>query len=158
HSICPGGPGWWTGVLTVAVAMLVLAGCTPPASVRGKQVVFGMTWEPISFYPLRALDSASYYGQSLVYQGLVRYDSLIHLVPASADTFPVPADGLRYRFRLRPALKFSSGETVTADDVVASVRWAAAPTSPYHADYEDITDIRVSNKLTLDLILKKPCS
>jgi len=145
--------------MAVAAAMLVLAGCTAAATaVPGKQVVFGMTWEPISFYPLRALDSASYYGQSLVYEGLVRYDSSIRVVPAIADRFSVSADGLRYRFRLRPGLKFSSGETVTADDVVASVRWAAAPTSPYHADYEDIDHIRITNQLTLDLILKRPCS
>jgi len=147
----------------MGAALMVLAGCTPaatklPGAGPGNQVVFGMTWEPISFYPLRALDSASYYGQNLVYEGLIRYDSRLRMVPALADAFSVSADGMTYRFHLRPGLKFSSGEALTGEDVVASVHWAAAPTSPYHADYEDIADIRVTGKSTLDLILKKPCS
>ena len=40
---------------------------------NSKTVVFGMNWEPVGFYPLRAVDSASYYGQTLVYEGLVSY-------------------------------------------------------------------------------------
>ncbi|HEY9867714.1 MAG TPA: hypothetical protein V6D08_00780, partial [Candidatus Obscuribacterales bacterium] len=62
----------------------------------------------MSFYPLRALDSASYYAQTLVFEGLVKYDARLNIVPALAQAFSVSADGLEYVFKVREGLSFSS--------------------------------------------------
>src|SRR5271167_4694367 len=55
-------------------------GQSSDALAKGR-VVFGMSWEPASFNPLRALDSASYYAQTLVYEGLVKFDANLRIVP-----------------------------------------------------------------------------
>jgi microcin C transport system substrate-binding protein len=59
------------------------------------------------------------------------YDTLLDLHPTSLDFIPqlathwqISDDKLEYRFRLNPNARFSDGQPVTADDVVAS--WALA--------------------------------
>jgi len=117
-----------------------------------------MSWEPVSFFPLRALDSASYYAHTLVYEALIRYDASLNVVPCLADSFQISPDRLQYRFHLRPGIKFSSGEAVTVNDVVASIEQAAGPGSPYRADYEDIAGIQVAGERTVVLRLSRVCA
>lgn len=147
----------------LVLVFLYLAGrCSPANAERSpsklKQIVFGMGWEPVSFYPLRALDSASYYGQTLVYEGLVGYDAQLNIVPALSDSFVISADQLEYRFKLRSGASFSDGQAMTVKDVVASINLAMAPTSPYRADYLDIERIETVDDRTIVLHLKQVCA
>lgn len=121
-------------------------------------IVFGLPWEPVSFYPIRALDSASYYAQSLVYEGLVRYNEEFEVVPGLAETFSVSDDGLTYRFVLRRNIQFSTGDSVTCDDVRSSVRLAQSPASPFQADYENIKHVAVSKGNEIVITLDRPCA
>lgn len=73
-----------------------------------RQMVFGASWEPLGFNPIRALDSGSYAAQTLVYEGLVKYDSHMEIVPAIARRFSVASDGLTYSFSLRDQARFST--------------------------------------------------
>ncbi len=108
---------------------------------NGGKIVFGISWEPVSFNPLRALDSASYYAQTLVYEGLLRYDKNLQIVPALAASYEVSADGRTYRFKLRPEAKFSDGKSVTIADIQASFKAAASDASPFKTDYKCIEKI-----------------
>jgi peptide/nickel transport system substrate-binding protein len=117
-----------------------------------------MTWEPVSFYPLRALDSASYYAQTLVFEGLVKYDAQLDIVPALAQAFSVSADGLEYMFKIRDGLRFSSGEPLSMQDIIASIKLAASESSPYHADYQDIKQVSAAAGNILTLRLSRPCA
>lgn len=108
-----------------------------------KTIVFGILWEPIGFFPHRALDSASYYAQTLVYDGLVKYDARMDVVPALAESFSVSADGLVYRFLLRRGARFSDGSEITPDDVLQSVRLASSSYSPYKDDYRNVKTIEL---------------
>jgi peptide/nickel transport system substrate-binding protein len=103
-----------------------------------KQIVFGVVWEPVGFYPIRAIDSASYYAQSLVYEGLVRYDSDLSIIPALAKSFSISEDGLTYTFVLRENLKFSDGSAVGLKDIAESFKAAIARGSPFKSDYKDM--------------------
>ena len=49
------------------------SGVGSAALMKKERIVFGIGWEPVSFDPLRALDSGSYYAQTLVYEGLIKY-------------------------------------------------------------------------------------
>jgi peptide/nickel transport system substrate-binding protein len=56
-----------------------------------------------------------------IYSGLVRSDptgQTNKIVPSLAERWTVSSDGKTYTFFLRPGLKFSNGQPVTADDVV----------------------------------------
>lgn len=52
-----------------------------------------------------------------VFNGLVKYDEKLKIVPDAAKSLPeVSADGLTYTFRLRNDVKFSNGDAVKAKD------------------------------------------
>ncbi|MBS2007450.1 MAG: hypothetical protein JST01_10440 [Cyanobacteria bacterium SZAS TMP-1] len=108
------------------------------------RIVVGMMFEPVSFNPLRGVDSGSYYASTLVYEGLVKYDQDLQLVPALAESFKISADGLLYTFKMRPNLRFSTGEPITAGDVKASLALAGSPLSPFRSDYADIDAVSIS--------------
>ena len=123
------------------MVVTALAAFSNPDDNSHRQIVFGAPWEPLGFNPIRALDSGSYAAQTLVYEGLVKYDSHMEIVPAIAQRFSVASDGLTYSFSLRDQARFSDGSKVTVDDVVASISLAQSKLSPYKADFACITNI-----------------
>lgn len=76
--------------------------------------------------PAQATDTASIDACQMLYEGLVRLNTAMHVVPAAADWWKESQHGLRYVFHLRRGLRFSSGTPLTASDVVASFRRALA--------------------------------
>jgi peptide/nickel transport system substrate-binding protein len=59
-----------------------------------------------------------------IYEGLFAQDSKLGPKPMLLDAFDVSEDGLTYTFKLRSGVKFHNGDTMDADDVVASLtRW-----------------------------------
>ncbi|MEN3151227.1 ABC transporter substrate-binding protein [Neorhizobium sp. IRAMC:178] len=93
----------------------------------GDRLVMGM-----SIDDLMTLDPAEGYERTVsellgnVYERLVRLDrdDLSRIKPEAAESWTISPDGLRFSFRLRPNLKFSSGNPVTADDVAWSFKRA----------------------------------
>ncbi|CAN5254020.1 peptide-binding protein [soil metagenome] len=116
-----------------------------------------MVWEPVSFNPVRGIDSGSYAAASLVYDGLVKYDRQMVLKPALAESFSISDDGLTYHFTLRPALHFSNGQAVTTGDVKASLLLGASELSPFKGDYSDIQTIEIKNERELSVKLSRRC-
>ena len=135
--------------LVSAATMLAVCSCATPATRQDNddQIVFGISWEPNSFNPLKSLDSGSYFGQTLVYEGLVRYDASMRIVPALAETFSVSGDQKTYKFKLRPHLQFSDGSPITTEDVKASFQAASSKASPFKSDFDCIErlDLDVSS-------------
>ncbi len=119
-------------------------------------VVFGMLWEPVGFNPIRNVDSGSYYAQTLVYDGLLRYDVNLNIVPALAQDFQISKDQLHYTFNLRKNLHFADGSPLTSQDVQAAYKRAVSPGSPFRTDYEDIDSCQVNSAEQIKFDLKKP--
>lgn len=122
-----------------------------------KQIVLGMVWEPVSFNPVRGIDSGSYTAASLVYDGLVKYDRQMTLRPALAESFAISEDGLTYRFKLRPNLRFSNGQVLTTSDVKASLLLGASELSPFKSDYADIKTIDIESDRDILVKLARRC-
>ncbi|MDR3615576.1 MAG: ABC transporter substrate-binding protein [Candidatus Obscuribacterales bacterium] len=136
-------------------AVTILAGCSRAPSTLHQgtktsrsddQIVFGISWEPNSFNPLKSLDSGSYFGQTLVYEGLVKYDPSMRIVPALAETFSISKDQKTYKFQLRPKLCFSDGSLITVDDVLSSFQAASSKASPFKTDFDCIEKIESDKK------------
>lgn len=115
---------------------LVLSGCgSVPRSSASK------TTEPIAnirwfvagspgidtLDPAHATDAASIDIISLLFEGLVRLGSNMHIQPAAASSWKETRSGHRYVFTLRRGLRFSNGRKVTSKDAVASIDRALAP-------------------------------
>lgn len=144
---------------SAVLASLVCGGCTPnstsPDANVAKQIVYGSAWEPISFYPLRGLDSGSFYAQTLVYEGLVKYDANLKVVPALAESFSIAPDGRTIVFTLRRGLRFSTGEPLTLSDVLATYRLLLS-SSPLRYYFKDVCAIESSGSDQLILKLASP--
>jgi oligopeptide transport system substrate-binding protein len=79
-------------------------------------------------------------------EGLTGYAASGELVAAAAQRWQVSADGLEYRFWLRPEARWSNGEAVTAEHFVYSFRRlvdpaTASPYAPYLGDIENAHSI-----------------
>lgn len=55
-----------------------------------------------------------------MFDGLVRFDTILNPVPSLAESWKVTRDGLVYTFRLRPGVRFHDGSTLDSEDVVYS--------------------------------------
>ncbi len=64
-----------------------------------------------------------------IYDGLVRLDNNLNIVPALAEYWVISEDGRKYTFQLRRGVKFHHGAEVTADDVKFSLERLLTPKS-----------------------------
>lgn len=62
-----------------------------------------------------------------LFEGLTTFDAGGRVIPGAAESWQRSEDGLRYTFDLRPNLRWSDGEQLTAEDFVFSLRRALAP-------------------------------
>jgi peptide/nickel transport system substrate-binding protein len=69
------------------------------------------------------------FADNLIYQGLVGFDpkGKNEVVPLIAKSWTVSPNGLLYTFHLRPGVKFSNGQPVTAQDVAWSLNQFGSP-------------------------------
>ena len=62
-----------------------------------------------------------------IFSGLVSLNEDLEIVPELAESWSISGGGTVYEFKLRPDLKFSNGEPLTAEDVKWSIERAAHP-------------------------------
>ena len=129
---------WVSGRTLVALCLLILiCGCerepTAGAARATNVLVRGNGPEPESLDPQKARQDSSLNVLRDVYEGLTALDTHAEPIPAAAQAWTVSADGLRYSFQLRPGLKWSNGEALTATDFVAALRRLVDPqtAAPY---------------------------
>ena len=96
------------------------AACTS-TPVRGGALVYERQAATETLDPLNPKNgNGDIFTYNQIYSGLVRSDPTGHtnsIVPSLAERWTVSADGKTYTFYLRPGLKFSNGQPLTAEDV-----------------------------------------
>ena len=111
------------GVLGV---FALLAGCVrrePPAD-----LTIINSAEPESLDPAILTSQADMRIASGIFEGLTRLEPVeARAVPGLAERWDISPDGKIYTFHLRANLLWSTGESITADDVVYSWRRALNP-------------------------------
>lgn len=88
---------------------------------RGGVLRYGLSTEPVNFEPHVSSGAASDVIRQMTYNGLLRYDADGEIVPDLAREHEW-ANATTYRVRIRPDVRFHDGSTMTADDVVFSMR------------------------------------
>ncbi len=85
-----------------------------------------------------------------VYDPLVRYNEKFEVVPSLATSWEQVNPSL-WRFKLREGVKFHDGTPFTADDVVFSLKRAAAPSSQFKSYVAGVKDVRAIDPLTVEI-------
>jgi peptide/nickel transport system substrate-binding protein len=141
--------------LRLLAATFLLAGCGEKET--GPISVTAIGGGPRMANPNRdRLDPPSAILLEAAAQGLVRFDAGGEIEPALAQRWIVSDDGLRYTFRLGKA--DWSGRRITAEQVVARLRAAAAPASrnPLKPILGAIDEIVAMTDDVLEISLKSP--
>jgi peptide/nickel transport system substrate-binding protein len=92
--------------------------------VRGGSLVYGRQSITENFNSLKIVNgNGDIFANNLVFNGLVRTDpkGSDKIEGAIADKWEVSDDGKSYTFHIRPGIKFSNGQPVTAEDVKFSL-------------------------------------
>ena len=125
-NLCRGIPG----LLALLCSIIVLAGCH--SRPRADLIICNGA-EPQSLDP--AIISGQLEGRltTALLEGLVRRDARARPVPGCAEKWTVSPDGRTYTFTLRPNLRWSNGDPLTAEDYRYSWLRALDPAtgSPY---------------------------
>jgi peptide/nickel transport system substrate-binding protein len=144
----------------LALAGLAAAALAGPVSAQPKNtLVIGLDIsDTVTFDPARM----SQYSPPLTLKGA--YETLVTMAPGEyvnlkpelATSWEKTADGKGWRFKLRPNVKFASGNPMTAEDVKFSIeRVINVKDQPQqyisHVDHVDVID-----PMTVDVILKDP--
>lgn len=91
-----------------------------------------------------------------IYEGLVNRDRQFRLEPSLALSWE-PHDGARrWRFKLRPNVKFHDGAPFSADDAVFSIERALAKNSQRASQLRGVIGVRKVDPLTIDVLLSAP--
>jgi len=124
---CRGRP--WHAVLWGAVLpfiLLVLCGCNQSSRKSG-YVYFRLKADPTTLDPAYVVDVTGGGIAAKLFNGLVRIDAQLRIVPDIAERWEVSPDGRTYIFHLRNDVKFSHGRKVNATDFVYSFSRVLAP-------------------------------
>jgi ABC-type transport system substrate-binding protein len=123
--------GLWLMVLSLVWTGIDAGGTESP--IKGGTLVFGRGADSVGLDPAVVTDGESFRVTRNVYESLLDYkrDST-ELVPGLAVSWEPSADGLEWKFALRPHIKFHDGTPFNAEAVVFNFeRWMFEP-HPYH--------------------------
>jgi len=117
--------------------------------------------EPSFLNPVLHSDSASSSVSGLIFNGLMKVDEHLDLVPDLAESYTISPDGKRYTFKLRQNIRFHDGHLLTAEDVIYTFAMVQDPKtntvrrSGYMINGVPIEFIQVDD-FTIQAILPEP--
>ncbi len=144
------------------IMLILLAGLIVPMSGMAAQeervLVVGHAESTDSLDPARAFTPTSSMIHQAVYDTLVTFppDSVDRIVPELAESWEVSDDGLTYTFYLRQDVVFSTGNPMTADDVVFSFMRAKNITGNPSFLAETIESVEAIDDYTVAIHLSEP--
>jgi peptide/nickel transport system substrate-binding protein len=147
-------------VMSLAVALPSPAAPNPsPARPDlGGAIVMGSIGDASILIPGLNSDSASSDITGYVFDGLVKYDKDIKVVPVLAKSWQVSPDGLTITFHLRHGVKWQDGKPFTARDCVFTYEFMTDPKTltPYRGNWTPIQSVVAPDDYTLKVTMKKP--
>ncbi len=131
-------------------AMLAFAAAPEAKTLRWAHSTDATTMDPYGAYiPVNASLLNN------IYEPLVRYDREFKFEASLATEWTMLAPD-RWRFALRRGVKFHDGDPFTADDVVASLKRASDPNSPYRPATQMIKEVIAVDDHTVEIVLQGP--
>ena len=124
----------------------------------GDAIVVASISDARTLVPILASDSASSDICGMVFNGLVKYDKDIKIVPDLAESWDISGGGLTILFRLKKNVKWHDGHPFTAGDVEFTYAKLVDPNvkTPYSGDFERISKLEVVDNYTVKVSYKEP--
>jgi peptide/nickel transport system substrate-binding protein/oligopeptide transport system substrate-binding protein len=139
---------------------LLLSACGAPApQLRDDQTLVRLADDDIkSIDPQAASDLATMRIASEQFEGATRLNAKGEPEPGLAMQWQASPDGLTWRFAIRPGLRFSDGQPIGAQDLVAAWRRLTDPraASPLAELARPIANMNAADQHTLIVTLKHP--
>jgi peptide/nickel transport system substrate-binding protein len=111
------------GTLLGALGEAPLAFAAPAAAKVGGRIRVGIIPPPAhGLDPFTYMDQGSLETGGIAGEFLTRATQSLTLLPELATSWSPNADATKWTFKLRPNVKFQTGQTMTADDVVATFK------------------------------------
>ncbi len=163
------GRKWLVFLLLIVFMATLLAGCkaqeeekryggpdTGPA--YGDLFIDASIGDASTLIPPLAMDAASASINSLVYNGLVKYDGNLNLVGDLAESWDISPDGLTITFHLRHGVKWQDGAPFTAKDVLFTYQVMVNPKTPtaYSGDYLQVKKAEAPDDYTFRVTYPQP--
>lgn len=113
----------WANFLLLMIVLLVssFTGCCDSNTKKIEVFSTYISSEPSNLDPARGVDVNEAVIQSRIFNGLVRYNEKMELVPDLAESWEISSDGKEYIFNLRRGVTFHNGQKFTSKDVVFSL-------------------------------------
>ncbi len=123
----------------------------------GGMIIRGTIGDASVLLPVLASDSASADINGLIYNGLVKYDKDLQLVPELAERWEISEDKLRIRFFLRKDVTWQDGKPFTTRDVEYTYKVYVDPKTPtaYASDFLRVKEFRVLDDYTFEVTYGK---
>ncbi len=151
-------------------ALIVLCGCkdgtgngtVSSGNAATNSIVVGITQDLDSLDPHIAVAAGTDEVLFNVFEGLVKPDKDGNFVEAVAESYEISEDATCYTFTIRENVKFHNGKTVTAEDVVYSLKRCAGlldvqdPNVVTESALSVITEIVAEGERTVILKLSQP--
>jgi peptide/nickel transport system substrate-binding protein len=140
---------------SLPLGIVLLAGCLTAFPLAAKTLRFASAFDPQSLDPHALALQYQTRVVSQIYESLVFRDRNFAMEPALAVSWQ-QVDAKRWRFKLRPNVRFHDGTPFTADDVVFSIGRALAKNSQRAFQLRGVLEARKVDDLTVDLVLEAP--
>lgn len=105
------------GLLVFTILLILFSGCGRKIERNRDYLSISMSSDPVILNPILSVDSASSEITDLVYNGLIKINPNLEVVPDLADTWIIKDKGLTYVFKLKKGVKWHDGYPFTAEDV-----------------------------------------
>ena len=141
--------------------LLSVAACgpaPPPRRPADNSLTVALESAPLHLDPRVATDQASSRVFELILDGLVTKDEMGNFIPALAASWEARDGGARWRFHLRPGVRFHDGSTFEAEDVVWTFQTLldGTVTSSKRGAFAFLQRVEALDPATVDFVLSEP--
>ncbi len=123
---------------------------------RGGTLTLVEVGEPTTLVPLTDSNTRTRNISTKVTEGLLRFDANFAPQPLLATAWSISEDGLRYRFTLRPNVRWHDGKPLTAADVRFSLLALKKIGPRGRITFANLVEVETPDPLTAILVLSKP--
>lgn len=134
------------------ISAIALSLCLLSTTAGAKTLKWSSQGDIVTFDPYAHTESFTANVQHHVYEPLVRRNAKLEIEPALATSWKI-VEPTRWRFTLRPGVKFHDGAPFTADDVMASMERQLDPGARSRGNLSMVHHAEKVDDMTVDLVL-----